>query len=976
MHIFWLICLMAAAVAGTLPTASSGSEESRQWVDSVYNAMTPRQRVAQLFVPRLDISDNASGRAEITRMVQAGVGGFLLGKGTVDGYASLINLAQSEARVPLLVTLDGEWGLAMRVEGTPRFPYNMALGAISDPELLDEYGREVARECRELGIHVDFAPVMDVNSNPANPVIGYRSFGENPERVATLGTAYARGMESAGVLTTAKHFPGHGDTSVDSHKSLPVINKPEKALTDVELLPFRSYIEAGLSGVMVGHLSVPALDASGTPASMSSAIITDLLKKKMGFKGLVWTDALAMKGAGSTENNCVRALRAGADVLLGSGNPLGDISAVCEAIDRGVISRASVDERCRKILAYKYALGLTSRPAPIDAAVAKLRINSPEAEAVNRRLSAAAITCLKNGAGLLPLRGLRQRSIAVLSLGAPAANPFSETCLKYAQCTLVGSADGSLTSSQIAELRRHDVVVVAVMADSKAARESFARLDGIADVVPVFFLNPYKMAPYASSIARHKTLVAACDNTPLLEQYAAQAIFGGIDVGGRFPVGVKGVAREGDGVDIDRSRLGFTSPAAAGISDTIVERFDAIVADAIAEGAFPGCQIVVVKGPDVVIDKAWGYTTRTGDDAGRPTSTSTLYDIASMTKATATVAGVMKAVDEGLLDLDGRLADYIAETDMLPIGDVTISDLLFHQSGLPASINMFRLMTDTATYTAPLTSAKYGDPYTVKIDRNLYGNRNARLRRDLVSATPSADCDLAIGRDLYVGQAALDTIMARIYALVPGERRYRYSDINFCLLMAAEEAATGVAHDQWVDLEVFRPLGAWHTLYRPSDLFPPAEIAPTEDDLFLRRQRVHGYVHDETAAFSGGVQGNAGLFSTALDVAKLCRLWLGGGSYGGEQLFSPDVVSRFMAGRTPLSRRGLGFDRMSSPPAAATAGVFGHTGFTGTCFWVDPENEIIFVFLSNRVNPSRDNPAFAASDIRRRLFDEIYRWLR
>ncbi len=965
---------LVASLSTALPSPGGGSltptAEAYAWADSVCATMTPRERVAQLFVPRLDITANAAGKAQLTKMVDAGVGGFLLGKGTIDDYTTLIALGQKEARIPLLVTLDGEWGLAMRIKGTTRYPYNMALGAIQDSQLLYEYGAEVARQCRALGIHVDFAPVMDVNSNPSNPVIGYRSFGEDPARVAALGTAYSRGMESAGVLTTAKHFPGHGDTSVDSHKALPTVDHSRQTLNDVDLLPFRQYIGAGMSGVMVGHLCVPALDNSGTPTSLSSKIVTDLLKGEMGFKGLVWTDALAMKGANSSENNCVRALRAGADVLLGSGAPLTDIDAVVKAVADGKVTQKAVDERCRKILAYKYMVGLGSGAAPSRPAA----INAQSAEDVNRRLCTAVITCLENGDNLLPVRHLRERTVAVVSIGAAADNQFTSACRRYAEVSAYGAPDGALTASQIQSIKKADVVIVGVFSDSQVAVTSLSKLDGVSALVPVFFLNPYKMSRFATPISHHHTLVTAFDDTPMLREYAAQAIFGGIPMTGRCPVNIKGVAKLSQGVDVAKSRLSYTTPGAAGVNPALTATVDTMVRSAINAGAMPGCQVLVAKDGQVILHKAYGSTTR--ERGGVPVTTGTLFDIASMTKATATTGGIMRAIDEGLLRLDDTVGMFLPETDSTAVGDITIRQLLTHTSGLPPTVNVFTLMMDTATYVPPLTSKRKADPYTIKIEDGLYGNNTARLNSAYVRETPSDLFDLPVARGLYASQDAYHAIMQRIYAMRPSGNAYKYSDLNFCLLMAVEEAVTGVAHDQWVETELFAPLGMPRSMYRPvaDHHIPLDSIAVTETDNFLRRQRLHGFVHDEIAAFSGGVQGNAGLFSTASDIAAYSQMLLQRGVYGGEQVISTETVDAFTTARAAGGRRALGFDL--NTPSAAPKGTFGHTGFTGTCFWIDPQNQLIFIFLSNRVCPSRSNGAWSRANIRSRLLAAVYAHLR
>lgn len=521
------------------------------WADDVMKTMTPRQRVAQLFIPRWE-ADGATSQATMKQHIDAGIGGFLLGKGTLNAHADIINRAQSLAKVPLMVTLDGEWGLSMRISGTPRFPKNIALGAIQDEKLLEEYGREVARECKLMGIQVDFAPVLDVNSNPNNPVIGYRSFGEDPKRVAALGAAYCRGMEAGGVMSVGKHFPGHGDTSVDSHKALPTVDHSKAQLEQIDFVPFVESIKAGMSGVMVGHLRVPALDKSGTPASLSKVITTDVLRNQLGFRGLIFTDALAMKGAvNANENNCVSAFKAGADVLLSSASPMKDIQAVVDAVKAGKISQQEVDRRCRKLLIYKYNLGLVT-PTVIKKEGLAGRLNFPEAKGLLDRLAKASITVLANKNNLLPLAKLDQTKIAVISLGAPASNQFASTCAKYTSVTNVGVTSAADATKAVNAAKNADVVIVGVFKNDTYVKNAFAQLSKASkQFAPVFFINPFKMRGF-TGLSQLPELVVAYDDTPELYSAAAQALFGGIDVSGRFPVNIQGVGSIGDGVDLKK----------------------------------------------------------------------------------------------------------------------------------------------------------------------------------------------------------------------------------------------------------------------------------------------------------------------------------------------------------------------------------------------------------------------------------------
>lgn len=946
------------------------------WVDSVYGSMSLRERVQQLFVPVVDPRDVTAAKGVLKKYVGGSqVGGLLFSAGTIDQYAALIDYAQSLSKVPLMITLDGEWGLAMRLKDAPKFPYNMSLGSIADDNLLYDYGLEVARQCRLLGIQVNFAPVMDVNINPANPVIGRRSFGADPERVARLGAAYAKGLEDGGVMSVAKHFPGHGDTSVDSHKALPVVDHSEQTMAEVDLLPFKNYIESGLGGVMVGHLNVPAFDPSGRPASMSHVVTSDILKDEMGFDGLVFTDGLAMKGAALPgQNICVSALKAGADVLLQPLSLASDISAVMEALKSGELSEEIVNERAKKMLAYKYALGLDRRPGAVSSAGLKRRIDSAEAEAVRRRLTEAMMVCVDNGAGLLPVHGLDSISIAVLSIGAPRDNEFSSMCRKYADVKLYAASE-SLSPDQIAAIKKHDLVITAIFSDKAGSRNVLKQMGEHDGLVTVFLMEPYRMAKFAP--ARSRASILAGEDSRFAREYAAQAVFGGIRVNGVLPVDVKGVAPCGAGVGLLKTRLGYSTPSAEGMDHKLQSRIDSIVKVGLSTGAFPGCQVLVARNGKVVVNKNYGYT---DNRKTHRVSDSTMYDLASVSKVAGMLPGLMLAYDCGLYGLDEPVSTYLPGMDTDDKRAITVKQLLYHESRMPATLSIWHIMMDSASYTGRLLGYRNRGDNTIKLYRGVYGNNKARLRRDITSPVMTDEFNIKINDGLYVGRCTADTILGRIYNV---ELRRKagmcYSDLNFILLKEMEERLTGRPHDSYVQENVFGPLGAYRTTYNPLARFSKGALAPTEHDTFLRRQIMHGYVHDELSAFMGGVQGNAGLFSNADDLAKLCQMYLDHGVYGGCQIISKRTMDMFMSDKSPGSRRGLGFDKpdtqnpaKSPVPECAHPSTVGHIGFTGTCFWIDPRNGLVYIFLSNRVNPTRDTPAFTRLNIRPAILSMVY----
>lgn len=635
---------------------------------------------------------------------------------------------------------------------------------------------------------------------------------------------------------------------------------------------------------------------------------------------------------------------------------------------------ALLEEKCRKMLAYKYALGLSHyEPVKLDGLAE--RLNSPQADAVNRHLHEAMITCLSNDYDMLPIAGLSERSIAVVSPTSDTSDRFVAFCEKYADIDAYRQLPTAATAASIK--KKHDVVIVAIYDDKESSRRMLQRFSDHPGTIAVFFTNPYRLRKFAHSLAKVHSVLLVGESTEPAREYAAQALFGGIAVSGRLPVNVKGIADVGDGIDLPKTRLGYAAATDEGFDVSMEARLDSLIRLGLETRAFPGCQLLVARNGNIVVDKAYGVTTRA--KGGRRVTTKTIYDIASVSKALGTLPGVMKACDEGLLSLDAKASRYIEGLRNTDKKDITIKQLLYHESGLPAALDIYGLMVDTTSFTGRLLRSRPSSLYSIKVGRKAYLNNQARLRRDITSSVQSAQFPIQAASGLFVSDATMDTVRRAIYAAKLKSRIYRYSDLNFCLLMEAEEAVTHIPHDKWVAREIYEPLGAWRTLYRPLSRFSAKEIAPTERDRFLRKQVLQGYVHDETASMSGGVQGNAGLFSTAEDLAKVCQMLLNGGTYGGERLLSQQVTDEFLSSKSHKSRRGLGFDKPDlknpdkSPTAIeATSSTIGHIGFTGTCFWVDPEHELIYVFLCNRINPTRDNRAFNELDIRPKLFSIVY----
>ena len=964
------------------------------WVDSVFNSMSPEARIGQLIVAAVTPSSNEATREAVKRLVTKNlVGGLIYEESTLAQQAEVTNLAQSLAVVPLMITIDGEWGLGMRLKEVPNFQRNLILGAIDNDQLLYEYGREVARQCRRMGIHVNFAPVLDVNDNPLNPVIGNRSFGESPELVARHAIAFARGLEDGGVMAVGKHFPGHGSTSQDSHKTLPVITKNMQELNTCELVPFRRFIEAGLSGILTAHLLVPSIEDKQAPSSLSSACVTDLLRNRLNFNGLIFTDALNMKGATEllTGSACVNALLAGNDVLLMPENVTDEIAAIQRAVSNGTLSQNIIDERCKKILRYKYALGITSHQLVNTSNLAN-DVNSAQASVLKRQLTAGSITVIKNNDDILPIHNLQSRHIAVATIGNEkgTAAMFQRRCADYAQVKRF-DLDKAGSAETLAE-QLHDghfnTIIVEVGDDNDANRNALETVvKKCKNIVVVLTCKPYEIKNYGKAITnKHvKAVVLTYENSTLAEDYAAQTVFGGNAADGNLPIslsfeGKKTRFEAGHGIHYAATRLGYSIPAEVGLDNRLTAQIDSVCRLGVQQHAFPGCQVIVARHGKVVYKGSFGTIDY---NSSVKVDDNTLFGLASVSKATGTISGVMKAFDDGKFRLDDKASDYIPGLRDGDKEDITFRDLLYHETGMPASLNMWYMMMDANSYTGELIAGAEDANHTVKIMNGAWGHKDAKMRTDILSPVKTDKFNIAIADGLWGGRVTYDSIMNRMYHAKLGKKKYLYSCCNFSLLADAVQRMTHSPLNYYVNNYIFAPLGAYHTMYRPLSKFSRDEIAYTEVDTYLRRQHIHGYVHDELAAFSGGVQGNAGLFSNANDLAKLFQMWLNGGTYGGARMLKASTVETFTTQKSPNSHRGLGFDKpvvgdpdASNTCAEATPETFGHTGFTGTCFWVDPKNDMFYIFLSNRVCPTRNNPNFGRISARSHIQSLIYKAIR
>ena len=965
------------------------------WVDSVLNTLTLEDRIAQMIMVAAYSNNNRKNEEEVLKLVRDNhIGGLVFFQGYPYRQAQLTNLYQSHASTPLFIAMDAEWGLAMRLDSTVRYPKQMMLGAIGDDRLVFDMGGQIARQMKRLGVHINFAPVIDVNNNPDNPVINIRSFGENKTNVTRKALFYMIGLENNGVLAVAKHFPGHGDTYVDSHDELPVINHSMDRLDSLELYPYIELIYNGLSGIMTAHLQVPAIDANTVmPSSLSPLIIDSLLRQALDFKGLIFTDALGMRGITNhfkPVEAAEMALLAGNDILLMPGEVPGVIRSISKMVKRGRISQDEIDKRCRRILAAKYWAGLNEYK-PVNLHNLNSDLNKPEYRLLQRKLIESSLTVLQNKFNILPLRHLDTLKVASVVFSTEDDTIFQQTLGLYMPVKkFILRGDGTdNTDSIFNQLRRYNLVIASVHSNNLNLAKNYGiseytitLVDSIIaghNVVLDLFANPYMLERF-HNLDRLSGLIVSYENAPLVQDLSAQLIFGAIGANGILPVTPEKGTAVSNGIKINSiQRLKFTIPLDAGMDEDTLRKIDDIIAEAIEQQAFPGCQILVARKGKVVLNRTYGNSVYKGND---PVNITDLYDLASVTKIAATTVAMMKLADEKCLDIDQKLSAYLPHLERTNKRDLIIRDILLHQSGLLPFMQFYYSTYEPVFKNQPLISAFFTDANPVKIGPGQYLNRYTRYKNDIVSNRYSGQFPLQVAEKLYITRSWVDTIYNGIAnSRLTDRKEYLYSDLGFILFKQLIDTLSQVPFERYLDSVFYRKLGAGRLCFNPLTHFSKSEIAPTEDDQLFRKQLVHGYVHDPRAAMLGGITGHAGLFGNAVDLAKLLQMLLNRGEYGGERFIDAGTVELFT--REPLgingSRRGLGFDKpepdITKPgPACVSASPssFGHTGFTGNMVWVDPEYDMVYVFLSNRVYPDATNNKLSEMNVRTNVQQKLY----
>ena len=938
------------------------------WVDSVFASLSLDQRIAQLIMVSVfsDQSRDYYNRLE-RQLREFGPGGIIFFRGGPVRQVNITNRLQAASRTPLLVAMDAEHGPAMRLDSVTGFPNHLTLGAIPGEILVYQMAFEAGKQLRRLGVHMSFAPVLDVNNNPGNPVINFRSFGESRHNVSQKGIAYMRGLHDAGIIAVAKHFPGHGDTHLDSHHVLPQLEQSRQQLDSIHIYPYAQLISNGLHAIMTAHLEIPAIEPEkNRAASLSKNVIEGVLRNDLGFKGLVMTDALNMKGVAdffARGDRELQALLAGNDMLLMAEDIGLAIRTIKKAVENGTVDVSDFNLRVRKVLYYKEMLGLNNlSQIPVDNLLADL--NTRNAEVLNIRLAQAGVTLVRNENQIVPLRDLPSRKIAVLSIGALKGNHF-QTMLSNFYNVVYYSLPKGHTQTQSKEmaglLAKYNLVIIGVHRNnnnparnygiSRANIDFITKLGKRQDVILTLFANPYSLIAFGPDALKLNGIVVAYQEGRNFEEAAAQIIFGGIPATGRLPVSAPPWFPAYKGYNTPQNfRIQFAVPEMAGIKPEYLLAIDSIAQLGIDSMAYPGCQIAIIKDGMLIYHKAFGHHTY---EKTQPVRLTDLYDLASITKIAATTATLMHLVDQGKLDLHkniGHYLPYLANTNKAPLG---LRDVLAHQARLRAWIPFQQNTIENRMIKPGLFNNHFSNAFSLRVANELYLATNYR--------------------DSIIKQISDSPLLNR--------RRYLYSDLGFILLTDIVKFQSGLPLDQYAAKTFYEPMGLGSIRFNPLEKFLPEMIVPTETDTVFRRQTIRGFVNDPAAALLGGVAGHAGLFSNALDLAVLMQMFLQSGEYGGIQYLQPETVREFtrvqFAGNQ--NRRGLGFDKPTLTPSqvnpasnSASPLSFGHSGFTGTFAWVDPTENLVYVFLSNRTFPFPSNRALMNLEIRQRIHQAIY----
>ena len=950
------ICTLSAQTPD--PLVAVDYEAQQQWVDSTYAQLSFDEKIGQLFMVMAFSEQGKEHFDAISKNIDENkIGGVIFSLGGPLGQTDWLNRFQKKSKIPLLIGMDAEWGVAMRLDSVQAFPWNMTLGAIQDDKLVQAVGYRIGEQAKRLGIHINFAPSVDINTNPKNPIIGNRSFGEDKVNVAQKGIAFMNGMHEAGVLSSAKHFPGHGDTATDSHLGLPSINFSSERIDEVELYPFKKIIQAGVSSVMVAHLDIPALDA-GIPSSLSQKTVQVLLQDSLKFKGLVITDALNMKGASGISPKYgidVAAFLAGNDILLIPNN----VSTAIKKMKRAFKAKKFTEERLavsvKKILKAKYLVGL-NKYKPVSKENLSADLNTIEDDYLIAKAMQAAVTVVQNKKNILPLS--KEPTYGYLKLGDDTGSTFKNSLMQKLK---IHTVDASLPNDKIIQaLASYKKVIIGfhrsnaspwkASSFSKKERQLLTALAKDHSIILDVFVKPYALSSLGNLDAIDG-LVVSYQNSSIAQKASAEILLGERKASGRLPVSIAPSYPVGTGITlVGPTELGTGTPLEVGLMPERLSRIDTLAQIAMDSLMTPGMQILVARHGKVVFNKSYGYHTY---EKKRAVTNTDIYDLASLTKVLATLPLVMKEVDLGKLTLDTQLGTLNEAWNTSNKADISIQEMLSHYARLTPWIPFYKetLKANPLKLNKKFYRKRQSKRFPVVIADRFYGKNNLSK---LIS-------------DQILASELRDTL------------EYKYSDIPYFFMKDLLEDRYQKSLETLAVDTFYKPLGLVRTGFNPNKNTPNQTVIPSEIDTYYRNQELKGEVHDMAAAMLGGVGGHAGLFSNASEVAILMQLFLQKGRYADKQYFSSATFDQFNQCLycDQGNRRGVGFDKPQLEGRGSTCGCvpkssFGHSGFTGTYAWADPEHELIYVFLSNRTYPSMDNNLLLKHDIRTRIQQYIY----
>ena len=941
------------------PLWTDDYEDQKKWTDSVYSTLTLDEKIGQLFMPIVFSKNDDLHKNEILNLINKyHIGGLIFSLGNPHRHSEWLNEFQKQSKTPLLIGMDAEWGVSMRLDSVIKFPWSMTLGAINDTNLIRKIGKRMGEQKKLLGINISFSPVLDLNTNPDNPIIGNRSFGEDKFNVTLKASALMEGLHDAGVLTSGKHFPGHGDTSQDSHKELPLISFDNERLNQIELYPYKRLIGKGISSIMVAHLNVPELTGKNKiPTSLSYEVVTKLLKEKMEFNGLIFSDAMNMKGVldnKNFKNADLAAFLAGNDVLLVSDNvPLG-IKKIKSAFRKNKFSESRLEESVKKILMAKYKSGLVIRK-PIKNKGLYEKLNTNIDTILVSEAFKKSITLLKNDNNILPLNS--NEKYAFIQLGDDDGSSFLNRINRHGVIKRIDLR--SLGKDIINKLEGFDKVIISFHRkdDNPYRSEKFFKSDielikSIAKhkkVVLNIFVKPYALKDL-EEVSGIDALIVSYQNNPFCQELSADKIFGLDPYEGNLPVSASSKYKAGDGIFLDViNNLKYSSPSSLGFDQNKLKKIDHLAKVAIDSLMTPGLQIFISRKGKVIYNKSFGYHTYKKDVK---VENEHIYDLASLTKILAALPVIITEVDIGELNIEDTLGELIEEYKNSNKSDITVKEVLSHYARLTPWIPFYKetlgnnLIPRKKFYRKSSTKK-----FSIPVSKNLYLKSNYLKKIDkIVKKSP-----------------LLDTL------------EYRYSDLAYFIMKKYFDNKYQKSLQELVYDRIYKPLGLNRTMYNPAEKIPLEQIVPSELDTYFRHSELRGYVHDMGAAMQNGVGGHAGLFSNAYEVGVLMQMYLKKGRFNGKKFFNEDTFDLFNKCYycEKGNRRGIGFDKPQLEGRGSTCGCvssesFGHMGFTGTYAWADPKEEIVYVFLSNRTYPTMKNNLLGDHDIRTRIQRLIY----